>query len=132
MDKNEVKLIVESNINQLKKKLGLDLWNIILVYDTITNNCSGYNDVNINYKIAKIVINPAYIKDEAAVLRILLHELVHCLTGTFVTYRQAVTCLISAKEVENAMNVIYDRVNEELTIAFCRILEEQKKEVDNV
>ena len=124
MDKSKVEFIVKNNIEQLKKKLGLELWDIVFEYKSLDNDPGG-SIASIDYKIATIVIDPACAKDEADVLHTLLHELIHCLMSTFNSFRQAAFCLIDAKETKDAIDVMYDRANEEVTMAFCRILEEQ-------
>ena len=127
MDESKVKFVVENNIEQLKKKLGLELWDIVFEYGSLDND-SGGNVADIDYKLAMIMIDPACAKDEMDVLHTLLHELVHCIVSTFGSYRRAVSCLVSANETRDAIGVMYDRANEEVVVAFTRILEKQDED----
>lgn len=125
MEKSKVKRIVKANIKRLQKLLGLETWEISIEYhateeDSYKASCLAH----IESCEALIVINPERMKDEADVLHALSHELAHCITSTFRTYKFAVANLLLPDEkVVNAIGEIYDRAEEEIVCSFCRILE---------
>ena len=132
MDESAVKKIVESNIKRLVKKLGLENWDITLKYESLDGDDLARCLPNIEYRLAVIRIDPAQMDDKAHILHVMLHELIHCITCTFVTYRLAVARLIDIERGHDAVNVIYDRADEEITTAFCRILERAESEKKNL
>lgn len=132
MDKSLVKEIVEANIKQLQKLLGLELWDIVFEYHmTEDDNFNASCLAQIEYLKALITINPEQMEDKAKVLQVLTHELVHCLTSTFRTYQLAVANLLDRRydteKVYDAVNEFYNRAEEEVVCNFCRILERTSK-----
>jgi len=126
MDESAVKKIVEANIEQLKKQLGLTDWGISTTY----GSCDGDPAVtmcDIDYKIADIRLDPMCMDDEAEVLHALKHELMHCVISSFQTYRSAVECFLTEKE-RAAMAVIFRRADEESACALAKILERIESE----
>ncbi len=125
MDTSKVKCIIEANLDHLKKKFGLQNWDIDITY----GNCDGdpaLSMCDVDYKIIEITIDLVHIDDEAEVLHALRHELVHGLIASFHTYRESVKCFLTDKEI-NSTNVNYRRAEEEVVCAFVRILERKNE-----
>ena len=124
MDKSLVTEIVEANIDRLQKLLGLSAWVIVFEYHSVSDSdASGSCDCLVERQVALIVLDPGMIEDEADVIEVLTHELIHCITSTFHTYKAAVSCLVDSGNTLDAIGVIYERAEEEIVCHFCRILE---------
>lgn len=129
MDKSIVEEIVNSNVERLKKLLGLQSWEFVFEYDSFPEDTiKGSCDSLVERQIAIIVLDPKMMETKADVIEILTHELIHCITSTFHTYKAAVSCLIDSGNTLDAIGVIFTRAEEETVSRFCRILERMQAE----
>lgn len=129
MKKSKVKRIVKSNIKRLQKLFDLQSWDIVFEYHSVSeSDASGSCDCLVERQVALIVLDPGMIEDEADVIEVLIHELIHCITSTFHTYKAAVSCLVDSGNTLDAIGVIYERAEEETVSSFCRILERMQHE----
>lgn len=86
MDTSEAKRIVRENIHRLRDQLGLGDWHITTTYNRLGDDVAGRCTVHSEYKRAHIEIDNDKCDDEAEVLRILRHELVHIFCWPMHTY----------------------------------------------
>lgn len=127
MDKSDVIYATENNVERIKQMLGLQSWDISFKYGSLDSGAKGECHPRVEYSQAIIVIDPEEMSDETEVLHVLTHELCHCLTATLQTYKFAVAhLLLDEKKAFDAVNEIYERAEEEIVCAFCRILERRK------
>ncbi|KKL26701.1 hypothetical protein LCGC14_2392670 [marine sediment metagenome] len=131
MKKCDVKRIVDENVEDLKMMLGLDRWQIDIKYGKTKANVLGKDFVgqcttNVTWiNRALIILDPGKLDDEAEVLDVLLHELVHCITSSFHLGMTATAELVSKKE-HQVLSVLSYRANEEVTEWICKIIDNLK------
>lgn len=125
MDQSKIEHVVEHNIDRLKQMLELTDWDIKFTYGSCDGDPAMCN-CDPDYQIAIITLDPVYIDNEKDVLHLLLHELIHCHTTMFGTYRQAVSRFLTEVERE-AMDIVYRNAEERLACNFVRILERINK-----
>lgn len=87
MDRSAVKRIVEREIGPLQRRLGLDHWKIAVSYDLREGGDGCRSEATcsilVDYDRARIDLDPDCLDDEAAVLRVLRHELFHLVLAPF-------------------------------------------------
>lgn len=96
MDKSEVKRIVEANIDEMMRTLGVQHWSIAVSYEQPENpDWAASCERHLDYHKAIIKIAPDKADSEAGVLNSLRHELLHVVLAPFDLYREAMFQLIS-------------------------------------
>jgi hypothetical protein len=87
MDRSAVKAIIERELDPLAKKLGVGHWRLTVKFDLrdgdedweTQGRCLKYVD----YDRAIISLDPDSLADEAEVVRVLIHELLHIVLAPF-------------------------------------------------
>jgi hypothetical protein len=87
MDRSAVKAIVERELNPLARRLGVSHWELTVKFDLrdgdggrgTQGRCTKYVD----YDKAIISLDPDSLADEAEVVRVLIHELLHIVLAPF-------------------------------------------------
>lgn len=77
MDTSEVRSIVRANLDRLRDQLLIGDWFVNVSYPALEGDVVGRATVHAEYKRAEIELDPAKLEDEAEVLRVLRHELIH-------------------------------------------------------
>lgn len=126
MRKSKVKRIVDANIEGLKATLGLDSWRIKIRYGKVkiqgSDDFNGQCSVAVKYlNKATITLDPGKLDDEAEVLEVLQHELVHCITSSF-HLSEIITSVLVTKQQYKVLTDLFYRANEEIVEWVCRIL----------
>jgi hypothetical protein len=87
MDRSAARAIVDREIEPLMRRLGIPHWHVSVVYDLRADNTSATTQALchtlVDYNRARIEIDPDAIDDEADLLRVLRHELMHVLLSPF-------------------------------------------------
>jgi hypothetical protein len=111
LDRSEVKRIVESNIVDMKYRLGLGQWDVRVEFDlreTPPGEAAcfvtrGQNTWHIDYETALIKLDPDQLETEEDVLDVLRHELFHLLAAPLSIARNALKPLLEADPVRRDM-----------------------------
>jgi hypothetical protein len=108
LDRSECKRIVDREIEALAEAMGLPHWHIVVRYErvadehpegfTVSANCRAKPE----YERATITIDPDEMDDEAELLRILRHELMHIVLAPFNLYRGFATAFVEQKSTADA------------------------------
>lgn len=77
VDKSEVERIVNANLRAVRERWHLDDWRITVEFGPCPDERVAGVTFDINYRCAKIRLDPEYCTDEAAVLEYLQHECIH-------------------------------------------------------
>jgi len=131
MTEEDVKAVVNENIDKMKAMLGLDRWDIDIEYGKTEANIlsSGFDGQCTTdtawVNRALITLDPDGMDDSAEVLDVLQHELVHCITSSYNLCMGATSELVSKKEYR-ALLALHYRADEEVTTAICNILDSLK------
>lgn len=122
MDHSKVVEIVNANIKQMRWAMQLQDWTINLTYGPLEAGNAGTCMADPKRCRAEIEIDPAALKDEAAVLDTLRHELLHILHAGYETYRSAVSHLLSA-DVFRTLDEVMSLGSESLVARLERMLD---------
>jgi len=109
MDESQVKAIVNANVEEMRRALQLQDWEIKFEYHCLGHGSDVTEAVctpDPRYNRAVIVIDPARAENEEEVLKSLRHELLHCLIAAIETYRKAVGQLLDEKPF-NAIDELF-------------------------
>lgn len=99
MDKSQAQGIVERHLDSMVRMLGLGHWEVMVTYDldvatdsahAIAGRCHPDGD----YNQAWIEIDPSRFDDEAALLRLLRHELFHVVLSPFNLFDEVVGAML--------------------------------------
>jgi len=130
MKVTETKKIVYNNEKRLRKMLGLSDWDVTYSFVEIDPDNDDFVSAaclaNQPYKKADIIINPTAFNTKKEVLKILQHELVHCLTAPLASgavYEDILSKYVSDREME-VLKLLFKNINEEITNNFCRVLKQ--------
>lgn len=105
MDRAAVETVVDREIDDLIRRLGVAHWRIEVRYDLRDDETQGECTRLVNYDRAVIRLNPELLDDEADVLRVLRHELFHIILSPIDLFTIAADTVIpeSAAEVVSAV-----------------------------
>jgi hypothetical protein len=108
MDRSECVRIVGREIDGYLRAFGLPHWHIVIRYDRVTDDHPEGFTVSADcrakpeYERATITIDPEEMGDEAELLRILRHELMHVALAPFNLYRGFAAAFIEQKSAADA------------------------------
>jgi hypothetical protein len=112
LDRSEVKRIVETNLAEMARKLGINHWEIKVVTDLYGDEVSGECTRLLDYESARINLNVDLMDDEEKLLRILRHELFHIVLSPFDLLDSALARMDLAADVKALLERIFDNCQE--------------------
>lgn len=110
MDKSQVESIVRRELAPLIDRMGLDRWEVGVTFNLrkevgnrqVPGECHRLRD----YEKVAIELDPDWFDDEAEVLKVLRHELLHLIASPFDLYAESVERL----EIDESTKEVLDRV----------------------
>ena len=127
MKKSDVERIVGENIEEIKMRLGLDNWRILIEYgpalldgdDThYSGLCSTTPDL---FETAIVTLDPKHFDSSAEVLDTLAHELCHCIASNFDVCQAVLKRLLPKREYA-AVGVLFHIAHEKVVASVQKIL----------
>jgi hypothetical protein len=126
MDKSKVREIVREHAESLMEQLGIPHWKIDFYYNlrvsdgnhTVKGRCTK----SINYNQAMVELDPDSFDDEAEVLKIIRHELLHVVLSPFDLFRQVADEMWKADPTrESMMDRVWDHAVEQAVVNLERM-----------
>ena len=133
MKKADVQRIVETNIEGIQRRLGLESWKIVVEYSPIridgddTHYPGMCNTDPELFQKALITLDPEQHNNSAEVLYTLEHELCHCIGSNFDICQAVLARLITKREYK-AVDVLF-RIAHEQTVASIQSILSQSSRV---
>lgn len=127
MKRDDVKKIVDANIEGLKKMLGLSDWDVLVEYGKIpiedgsTGRGRCIVDPALFDKTAVITLDPKLVEDKEDTLFVLSHELAHIVVSDFDICQTVLSSFLSAEE-NRAADILFHIAHEKAVSAIQRIL----------
>ena len=123
MDQSKVRRIVEDHIRDLMWALDLNDWMVNVQYRKLDPGVDGNCVVTYKYKHATISLDPNEYNTESEVLEVLLHELLHVVTGPTCMMSAVINRTLTTDEGKAAASACFDNADELLIKQLERMLE---------
>lgn len=134
MDRSAVKAIVGRELGPMCERLGLGHWAIRVSYDLrldvdsgrVPGQCHRLYD----YEKVTIEFDPDGLDDEAEVLRVLRHELLHLVASPFDLYGDAVEKLTLDESTKDVLHRVWNHAQEMTVVNLERLVRNLTDEPD--
>lgn len=122
LDHSQVRSIVNANIKKMRWALQLQDWQIDVTHVHLEGDTRGECRLDVPHRKLSIAIDSDEVNDEAEVLFVLRHELLHTFDAEMELYRSAVKHLVPG-DVFDAIDDVFLHAAERLILCLERMLD---------